>query len=481
MTIQDLLNTIKTNNPEADLDLVKLAYEFAQKAHKGQKRLSGEDYIQHPLHTAQILAEMRADITSIIAGLLHDVPEDTNYTIQDIEKDFGKEVASLVDGITKLGKIKYRGIERYVENLRKMFIAMATDIRTILIKLADRLHNLKTLSALPPKKQYRIALETLEIYTPCAGRLGMRHIKRELEDAAFPYVYPKEYKWVKSIASIKYKEKEKYLEKVKKILEQELRKASIKFFSVQGRAKGLYSLYRKLLSYDRDISKIYDLIALRIIVENISECYATLGIIHSKWNPFKNRFKDYIAQPKPNGYQSLHTTVFCEGREIVEFQIRTRKMHEEAEYGIAAHWHYNEKGSVVFDSKHFKWVQELAKWQEEAKDYKKYLEDLESLKIDVFRNRIFVFTPQGDVIDLPEDSTPIDFAYYIHTDIGNKCSGARVNDQIASLDTKLKSGDVVEIITDKNRKSPNPDWLKFVKTRSAASRIRSQIRVSAQS
>jgi len=472
--IQKLLQTIKAYHPKADLEMVQLAYDFATEAHKGQKRLNGEDYITHPLATAQKLAEMKLGIPIIIAGLLHDIPEETKITLKEIEKNFGKDVASMIEGITKLGKIKYRGIERYIENLRKMFLAMARDLRVIIIKFADRLHNLQTLEALPPHKRLRIAQETLEIYAPIANRLGIGELKGALEDEAFKYVYPEEYKWVKNLIKDRLEKKEEYLKKIIKIIKNELTKEGIKYLSIHGRTKHLFSFYRKLLKYDRDVNLIYDLIAVRIIVKNVSDCYATLGIIHKKWKPLKGRIKDYIAQPKPNGYRSLHTTVFCEDGEIIEIQIRTKEMHEEAEFGIASHWQYDESGKESrLITKKLKWVEELTKWQKEIQENQKYLEEL---KIDVFRDRIFVFTPKGDVIDLPEDSTPIDFAYHVHTDLGNKCVGAIVNDQMASLDTKLNSGDVVKILIDKNRKGPSSDWLKFVKTSMARQKIKSQIK-----
>lgn len=467
MTLHDLFKTIEKNELKVDQTMIQLAYDYAKEAHEGQKRESGEDYIQHSLATAINLANMKVSTPVIIAGLLHDVPEDTKRTIKDIKNNFGGEVAALVEGITKLGKIKYRGVERYIENLRKMFLSMAQDLRVILIKFADRMHNLETLKALPERKQKRIAMEVLEIYAPIANRLGMGEIKGRLEDLAFPFVYPKEYEWVKAIAESQCKEKEKLLKEAKTQIDKELKKEGIKVVSIHGRTKHLYSFYKKLLKYNRDITKIYDLVALRIIVKNVADCYATLGVIHKRWIPLKGRIKDYIARPKPNGYQSLHTTVFCDSGEIIEFQIRTEKMHEEAEYGIAAHWHYDEKGSIIIN-KNLQWVEEFARWHKEMRDE----EYLDSLKIDVFQDRIFVFTPQGDVIDLPENSTPVDFAYHVHTEIGDKCSGAKINDQLVSLDTKLNSGDVVEIILDKNRKGPSADWLKFVKTKMAKNKIR---------
>lgn len=474
-TLNQLLHTIKTNNPKADLDMVELAYEFAEKAHAGQKRLSGNPYIQHPLATAIKLAEMKLPTSLIIAGLLHDIPEDTNYTLKDIQDNFGRDVASMVAGITKLGKIKYRGIERYVENLRKMFIAMAADLRVIVIKFADRLHNLETLEYQPPAKQLRIARESLEIYAPIANRLGMGELKGKLEDKSFLYVYPKEYKWLKEIIAGTYEERERHLKKVIRLIKKELKRRGVKYISIHGRTKHLYSLYKKLLRLDKDISRVYDLVACRIIVRDISECYTVLGIIHTVLKPLKGRIKDYIAQPKPNGYQSLHTTVFSPDGEIVEIQIRTQEMHNEAEWGIASHWHYDEMGSIA-PTKKLKWVKELIKIQQELEGKEKFIKSLEDLKIDIFQNRIFVFTPKGDVIDLPENSTPVDFAYYVHTDIGNKCSGAKINDQFISLNTPLNNGDMVEIIVDKKRKKPSRDWLGFVKTQNAKTKIKTALK-----
>lgn len=458
-TLELLIKTIQERRPNADLTMVKLAYEFAAAAHTGQFRKSGEPYIIHPLCTALTLAQMNLDPTIIIAGLLHDVPEDTEVTIEEIEKNFGVEVAHLVSGVTKLGKIKYRGIERYIENLRKMFVAMAADVRVMIIKFADRLHNLYTLEHLPPKKQYRIALETLEIYAPIAHRLGMGEMKGQLEDLSFRYVFPKEYAWVRGLVEEHYETREVYVNEIKNIVAQELANLGITARSIHGRLKRLYSLYQKLLRHDKDIEKIHDLVALRIIVNDVSDCYAALGVVHKFWRPLPGRIKDYISQPKPNGYQSLHTTVFCEQGQIVEFQIRDQEQHMNAEYGIAAHWLYDEN-TLSTPPRQLKWVQELAA----VGDAMQRLKDLDSLKIDIFQNRIFVFTPKGDVIDLPENATPVDFAFAVHTHVGNQCAGARVNDRIVSLDQPLKSGDVIEILVDKTKKGPSPDWIKFVKT-----------------
>lgn len=476
MTIKDLISKIKENDPKADTALVELAYDFAAKAHGGQVRSTGEPYINHPLAAAGILADMKLGVSLIVAALLHDVPEDTSISLEEIEKNFGTDIAEMVRGITKLGKIKYRGIERYIENLRKMFLAMASDLRVLFIKFADRLHNLQTLDALPPKKQYRVALETLEIFAPIANRLGMGEMRAQLEDLSFKYIYPEEYKWTVKIFEETTPPKEIYLERVKKILSEDLGQHDVHNFTISGRRKHLYSLYKKLLKYDRDITRIHDLIALRIIVPTLADCYAVLGVIHGLWKPLKGRIKDYIAQPKPNGYRSLHTTVFCEDGEVVEFQIRTPEMQEEAEFGIAAHWHYDEAGKRAELPQHAKWVQELAKIQKEISEKKEFLEALETLKIDIFHNRIFVFTPRGDVIDLPEEATPIDLAYAIHSDIGNSCIGAMVNDEIVPLDQSLRSGDVIYILTDKNRKAPSADWLKFVKTRQAKNKIKSALK-----
>jgi len=475
MTIDKLIKIVKQNNPQADLNAIRKAYNFAEKAHHGQKRLTGEDYIQHSLQTAKTLAEMKLSTSIIQAGLLHDVPEDTDRSLDEVREAFGDDVADMVTGITKLGKIKYRGMDRYIENLRKMFLAMASDVRVIFIKFADRINNLQTLDVHPPKKRYRIALETLEIYAPIANRLGMGEMKGALEDLSFKYVYPKEYQWTIGIMAEKREVKEKLLNKISNAAKREIEQAGIEILDIHGRAKHIYSLYKKLLRYDREINRIHDLVATRIIVKDIADCYAVLGIIHSKWPPMKARIKDYIAQPKPNGYKSLHTTVFCEDGEIVEFQIRTKEMHEEDELGIAAHWHYEEeKEGVNQKEKQLIWVKDLARIQEQLQSRSQYIKNLEDLKIDVFQTRIFVITPKGDVIDLPEDSTPIDFAYAIHTEVGDKCVGAKINDEMVNLKTKLKSGDLVEVLVDKKRKGPSAEWLKFVKTSRAKNKIRTK-------
>jgi len=470
-TFKTLKDTLSKYLTEAELEMVELAFMFAREAHEGQPRKSGEPYIYHPLGVAQILAEMQLDSKIIIAGLLHDVPEDTSRTLEDIKLTFGDDVALMVEGVTKLGSIKYRGIERYIENLRKMFLAMANDLRVILIKFADRLFNLRTLYALPKAKQERIAAEVLEIYAPIATRLGMYEMKGLLETEAFKYINPKEYNWVKQIEERELSTAQPVLDETVKEIEKFLKEEGIPFEQISGRRKQIYSLYKKLLRHERNISHIHDFLAVRVIVDSIPQCYQVLGLIHSKYTPVKGRFKDFISQPKPNGYQSLHTTVFTRGEKPmqIEIQIRTVAMNQEAEYGIAAHWFYKEKGSKSIE-KNLKWINELTKWKQEFIENQKVLENL---KLDVFHGRIFVFTPKGDVIELPEDSTIIDFAYAVHTELGNQCVGAYVNTVIAPLDTKLNSGDLVEIIRDKKRTAPNADWLKFAKTSMAKNKIKS--------
>jgi len=470
-TFENLIKIVKDKNPKANIELLSRAYKFAKDAHRGQLRASGDPYILHPLLTAKNLAELGMTDNMIAAGLLHDVPEDTEKSLKNLEENFGEDIKHLVEGITKLGRIKYRGRERYIENLRKMIMAMAQDIRVIIIKCADRIHNLTTLESLPQAKQERIAKESLEIFAPIANRLGINKYQSELELLAFKYVYPKDYKWIMEI--LKAKETEKKREQMEQnIIEIKtaLEKNKIKVLDIYGRAKHPYSLYRKLLRQNRDISKIYDLIAMRIIVPTIADCYMTLGIVHQLWRPLSGRVKDYIAQPKVNGYQTLHTTVFDNTGMITEIQIRTPEMHENAELGIASHWLYHEeKNGNKLNKSHHNWLKELKKWQE---DIKEDPQALDNMKLDMFNNRCYVFTPHGDVIELPEDATPVDFAYKIHTDIGNKCDGAYVNGKYVPLDTKLKNGDLLEIVINKNRKTPNTNWLNFVKTRIARTNIK---------
>ncbi len=482
MTVNELLEKLKVPERTAtELQLVRRAYDFAARIHAGQKRKSGEPYITHPLAVATRLAEMRLDVKTIAAALLHDICEDTHCPIGDIRKEFGDEVAFIVDGVTKLGKIKYKGTERSAESLRKMFLAIAEDVRIVLLKLVDRLHNMETLKHVAPEKRRRIALETLEIYAPLAYRLGIGELKGRLEDLAFPYIYPKEHEWLTKVLEDSFEKRRAYIERLKPAVAEALTLENIHFLDLHARAKHRYSLYKKLLKYDMDINKVYDLVALRLIVGTIEECYAALGAVHKLWRPVPGLVKDYIALPKPNGYRSLHTTVFGPEKRVVEFQIRTKAMHEEAENGIAAHWAYSEsKGSKSYTDgratfapqKELRWIQQLREWQ---KDFDKPDEFLESLKIDFFKNRIFVLTPKGDVLDLPEGATPVDFAYHIHTDIGNAAVGAKIGGKMVALNHPLQNGDVVEILTQKNKK-PSQDWLGFVKSAEARKKISSVLK-----
>ncbi|MCF7820037.1 MAG: RelA/SpoT family protein [Candidatus Pacebacteria bacterium] len=469
MTIERVIKKFKEFHPEANTNLLLKAYNFANKAHQKQNRKSGEPYIQHPLHTAYLLVQIKADLHTVAAGILHDVPEDTNRTLKEVKQQFGEDIYNLVKGVTKLGTLKYLGEERYRENLRKMFLAMAKDIRVIFIKFCDRLHNLRTLEALPRNKQQRIARETLEIYAPIAGLLGIWRLKWQLEDICFKYLKPEEYSQLEHKYEIEKKaERNQYFQKVKNILSPKLQANNIKDFEIEVRFKHLYSIYLKMQRKERQFDEIYDVFALRIIVSTVDECYKALGVIHTLWKPKPKRFKDYIALPKPNGYRSLHTTVFGPEGKNVEFQIRTREMHDESIYGIAAHWYYKHKHP---DEKHNQpsWIKSILDIQKNMTNTQDFIKEI---KLDVFRNRIFVFSPKGDVFELPEKSTPIDFAYSVHTDIGNKATQSLINDKISGLDVELQNGDIVEIITDKNRKHPNRDWLKFIKTKKAKENIK---------
>lgn len=476
MDIKEIVNIL--NNPsENDINLIRRAFNFSQKAHQGQKRKTNEPYFIHSFETALKVAQWRLDAPSIAAALLHDVAEDTKYTIGDIKKEFGEEIAFLVDGVTKLGRLKYRGTQEKAENLRKMILAISQDIRVVIVKLADRLHNMRTLSAVAPGKQKRIALETEEIYAPLAYRLGMQLVAGELEDLAFPYTHPQEYKWLIQNIKSQFNERQQYAEKIKPIIENALEENNIELIRIDSRAKRWSSLYKKLLRFDMDLDQIHDLIALRIIVKTVEDCYATLGIIHQLWPPLPGKIKDYIALPKPNGYRSLHTTIFCVDNKPTEFQIRTVEMHEEAENGIAAHWAYHqakttkdyiEQKPVFAEKKELAWVQQLKGWQKEHSGSEEFIN---SLKIDFFKDRIFAITPKGEVFDLPTGATPVDFAYQIHSEIGDQCVGAKVNNKISPLDYNLHSGDVVEILIQKNKK-PSESWLDFVKTSIAKRRIR---------
>lgn len=454
-----------------DKALIQKAYDFALKAHEGQLRKSGDPYFIHVYTTAVNLADLGMNTVVICAGLLHDVLEDTEIKEEDLIREFGEEIFSLIKGVTKLGKVKYKGVERNVENLRKFFVSVAEDLRVLVIKLADRLHNIETLAHVRPDKQKRIALETLEVYAPLADRLSMGKLKGRLEDAAFKYAYPKDYEKVSNLLLEKKDAKEKYLIEVKDELEKELNEANIKNAEINYRQKHLYSLWKKLQKYEMDIDKIYDIIAMRVIVNSVSDCYHVLGLIHGKWTPVPGRIKDYIASPKINGYQSLHTTIFTGTGGIVEIQIRTYEMHENAENGIAAHFVYKEKG--VNDDKvipkEFEWVHKLHDLnnQNQEADPENFLK---TIKMDFFKDRVFVFTPKGDIIDLPEEASVIDFAYAIHTDIGDHTQGAKINGKNVALATKLKTNDIVEIQVNKNA-TPSSKWLDHAKTSLARKHI----------
>ncbi len=485
MDIKDLLAEIQKTREikEENADLIRRAFDFAYKVHQNEKRKSGEPYFNHSYQTAFKIAEWKLDAQTVAAALLHDTVE-SGVELNEIKKQFGDEIAFLVDGVTKLGRLKYRtSEEKSAENIRKMILALSVDLRVVLIKLADRLHNMKTLKFLPSLKQKRIALETSEIYASLAYRLGMQSLAGELEDLAFSYLHPEEYAWLLENIKERFEERQNYLKEVKAILEKTLKENDIEPLKIDFRAKHYSSLYKKLLRYDMNVEQIYDLVALRIILRNVEECYAVLGIIHQIWPPLPGRIKDYIALPKPNGYQSLHTTVFCLDNRPTEIQIRTLEMHEAAENGIASHWAYEqikgtknylEKKPSFADKKELTWVEQLKNWQ---KDFSQPEGFLKSLKIDFFKDRIFAITPRGEVIDLPLGATPVDFAYAIHSDIGNQCIGAKVNGKIMPLDYQLQSGDMVEIIVQKTKK-PSQSWLAFIKSGQAKKKIRAGLRQS---
>lgn len=471
------LNEIISKVPqfqENDKELIKKAYDFAKNAHEGQLRKSGEPYFTHVFATAKNLVDLGMDPVVIAGGFLHDVLEDTQVTEEELEKEFGKDILSLVRGVTKLGTVKYKGIERNVENLRKFFISMAEDLRVLVIKLADRLHNIETLEHIPRDKQKRIALETLEIYAPLANRLSMGKLKGRLQDAAFKYTNPKEYNEVKQLLLNKKDSKEQYLIEVKNILLKKLEDEGLQNITIDYRQKHLYSLWKKLQKYEMDIGKVYDIIAMRVMVDTVADCYHVLGVIHGLWTPVPNRIKDYIATPKANGYQSLHTTIFTGTGGIVEIQIRTHEMHEKAEHGVAAHFIYKEKD--LQNSEHLKWVHNLKSLNEEqSSETSKPEKLLEAIKIDFFKDRVFAFTPRGDIIDLPEGASVVDFAYAIHTGIGNHTHGAKVNGKNVSIGTKLKTNDIVEIQVSKNTR-PSSKWLDYAKTSLARKHINSHLR-----
>ncbi len=464
-----VLNLIKELDLNVELEKIELAYELAKESHIGQYRKSGEEYIMHPIEVSKILINMRMDTESIIAGLLHDVVEDTMITIADIRYNFGDDVAKLVDGVTKL-KVLPEGGQKQPENIRKMIVAMAQDVRVVIIKLADRLHNMRTLKYMKPEKQQRIAEETLIIFAPLAHRLGMAKIKWELEDLSLYYLKPKIYREIIELINTKRTERERYTEEIRKNIIEELKKYNIQG-EVTGRPKHFYSIYKKMYEKNKSFDELYDLIALRIILDKEVECYNVLGIIHNVWTPVPGRFKDYIAVPKSNGYQSIHTTIVGAQGQFIEIQIRTKEMHRIAEEGIAAHWEYKEKSK---DSKGkskniYSWLRKILEWQNEADSSEEFIETVTG---DLLKEEVFVFSPAGDVIELASGSTPLDYAFQIHTQIGYRCIGARVNNKIVPIDYKLENGDRIEIITSKTTKGPGKDWLKIVVTNSAKNKIR---------
>jgi len=499
--VKDIISQIRTPLDSKDETLIRRAFDFAAAAHGDQKRYSGEPYFIHVFETAKILAELGMGPTTIAAGLLHDTLEDAAVKPEIIEKEFDKEILFLVDGVTKLGKLRYRGAERHLESLRKFFVAMAHDLRVLIIKLADRLHNMRTLNHVPAEKQGRIANETLEVYASLAYRLSMRKLSREFENLAFPYVYPKESETVKALLKQKTQAAEGRLGKFGHSVVKALAKEGLRDIRTETRTKSLYSLWKKLLRKGMDMEKIHDFLALRIIVPTVADCYRALGIIHAHWRPLPGRIKDYIAVPKPNGYQSIHTTIFTGDGGTLEIQIRTEEMHQKAEYGVAAHLFYKEgpkkaengfsplvwlknllpfagsnRGNNATAKKDAaaevpEWIRQIAEIQKEAVSQNEFLQNLET---DFFQYRVFVFTPKGDVIDLPLDSSPIDFAYAIHSDIGDHIAAAKVNGKMVSLDTALKNGDIVEIIT-KDSSRPSAKWLEIAKTAAAKKKIRAAL------
>jgi GTP pyrophosphokinase len=513
LPVETILKAQKESGGDSDTEIITRAYDFAKRAHEGHTRYSGEPYLNHLVSVATMLAEIGMGSRTVAAGLLHDTIEDTGTSLETIKAEFGEEVAFLVEGVTKLGSVRYYGSDRHNESLRKLFVATSQDIRVLIIKLVDRLHNMKTFEHVPSEKQLRIARETLEIYVPVAHRLGMGRIRKELEDLAFPYVYPDDYKHVIEVSKQMAKDAEMELEKTRKTLQKRLVESGLRNFHTSYRVKGTFSLFQKLKRREWDMDQVFDYLALRVVVESVEQCYQVLGIVHDLWRPMPKRMKDYIAFPKPNGYRSIHTTVITPNRNIIEVQIRTEAMHRGAEFGIASHFTYkaNELGqkenpetsrswfsvlipslfrpfswrskrpatnthTPIFEGKNHKakipqWIQEIAEAHTGEDSSREFFDHL---KDDFFSYRIFVFTPKGDVIDLPVGASPIDFAYAIHSDIGDFTSGAKVNNKLVGLDTELKNGDIVEILTGKNNK-PTRKWLDFAKTSLARRRIRSTL------
>jgi GTP pyrophosphokinase len=467
---EDLLEKVRAYNPDADLELLRRAYVFSAFEHKGQVRHSGEPYLVHPLEVADTLADMRMDVVTIAAGLLHDVVEDTLTTIERIEELFGAEVAHVVEGVTKISTIPFSSSEeRQAENFRKMLLAMVDDIRVILVKLADRLHNMRTLHHLPEERRVRIAQETLDIYAPIANRLGMSKVKNELEELCFRYLEPQPYESLRARVEARRRAAESHIDELKATISAKLDEAQVPYVRIDGRIKRLFSIWHKLTRQKIDLDQVYDFVALRIITRSIKDCYAALGIIHNTWSPVPGRIKDFIAMPRPNGYQALHTSVVSERGTPFEVQIRTEEMHAQAEEGIAAHWKYKE-GRVgdARDERYFQWMRQLLEWQQEVRDPGEFIRNL---KIDLYPEEVYIFTPRGEVKSLPRGATPLDFAYAIHTDVGHRCVGARVNGKMVPLRTRLKNGDIVEILTQAGH-SPSRDWLNIVQTSRARQKIR---------
>jgi len=470
---RDLLRKLRSYRPSDDLSLVKKAYDFSLEHHKGSERESGEPYLAHPLQVATILAEMRLDTTAIAAGLLHDVVEDTTVTVDDIKTEFGEQVAHIVEGVTKISKIDFASSEdAQAENVRKMVLAMMDDIRVVLIKLADRLHNMRTLKFLSPERQQKIARETLDIYAPIAHRLGMNKVRGELEDLAFQYVDPISYNQVKDAVESRRKEGEAFLAEVQGVIEQKLKENKIQA-RVEARIKRLYSIWQKLQRQRISIDQIYDMLALRIITQSETDCYAVLGIIHNQWRPVPGRIKDFIAIPRNNFYKSLHTTVISEKGHAFEVQIRTEEMHKMAEEGIAAHWKYKDGPVSARDEQRLAWLRQVVEWQRDIKNSNEFLA---TLKIDLYPEEVYTFTPKGRIVILPRDATPVDFAYTVHTEVGNTCVGAKVNGRIVALRYKLRSGDIVEILTQPGH-HPSRDWLQFTKSSRARQKVKHWLNV----
>ena len=471
--IQEILDKVSENNPEANIKLIQHAYVYAAKAHEGQTRLSGEPYLSHPLAVANTLAEMGFDEPTVAAGLLHDTVEDTRATIEDIDEYFGEDVADIVDGVTKISLIPFENKEEaQAENIRKMILAMSHDMRVIMVKLADRLHNMSTLDFQKAHKQRRIAQETMDIYAPLANRLGLNVLKRRLEDLSFKYLRPDIYNQIDHWLDTHQVVEKHIIDKVVSRLEDLIRANNISG-EVYGRIKHKYSIYKKMQSQSLTLDEMHDIMAFRVLVKDIKDCYAVLGLVHSLWRPVYGRFKDYISMPKANGYQSLHTTVIGPEGERIEIQIRTEDMHRQAEHGVAAHWLYKENGRVNSkDLEQFSWLREIFERQGEETDSREFMH---SLKMDLFKDEVYVYTPAGDVKELPEGATPLDFAFLIHTKVGQHCAGAKINGRLMPLGTELKNGDIVEIVTDPAR-NPNRDWLKMVKTARARSRIQRYLR-----